>query len=87
MKRIECNCSGFVAIGPDNIEHGHHTNCDTNTEKKELVKLTYDGTWCIMRFDDAIAELRENVNGDEYTFQKVWFTQNEFDTMPEFTGW
>jgi len=87
MKRIKCNCHVFAITSPDCNKYGHNINCDTNTEKKEFARLKFDGAWCIMELDDAFDELRENENGDEYTFQKVWMTQNKFDALPEFMGW
>jgi hypothetical protein len=87
MKYIECTCKNMAMIDGKQIEHGHHVNCDANSEKIEMAKITFDGVWCIMNIEDAFTQLMEASGDDEYTFQKVYMTQNEFNALPEFTGW
>lgn len=87
MHHIDCNCTGMVFIGAESIQHGHHLNCATNTEKVEMAKVTFDGRWCVMEVDDALDMLGDAEADDLYQYQKVYLTQNELDAMPEFAGW
>ena len=88
MTNIKCDCASMVHSVPESLEHGHHVNCALNTEKVEMAKLKFDGTWCIMDVDDALEQLKlvENKN-ETWEFSKVWMTRNEFDALPEFIGW
>ena len=87
MNRVECNCQSMCIVGEESVLHGHHVNCDLNTEKLEMARLKFDGAWCIMEIEDALEQLREIENDDVFKFQKVWMTQNELALLPEFTGW
>lgn len=61
---------------------------NTNT----YIKMTDGGNSCTITLDEAISELiciyesAEDGNHSEFTFSTVEMTQEEFDNLPEFTG-
>lgn len=55
-------------------------------DKKRFVRMTVDGASCICRAD----ETRDILTGlpiDGATYADVWMTEDEYEALPEFTGW
>jgi len=55
-------------------------------ERKQFVRISLDGTYCIMTPAEGEQFLREAEYPDDYTVADVWMSQAEFDAMPEFAG-
>lgn len=56
---------------------------------QEYIKITHDGSSCIMEPHTALDFLKEiNLyeDPDEYSKETVMLTQQQFDDMPEFAG-
>lgn len=54
-------------------------------DKKRFVLMTYDGTSCTVR-PSEVADLIDG-NDEGYTFTDIWMTEDEFEALPEFSGW
>lgn len=60
------------------------SNC---TVKREYLKLTLDGAWCIMTPADACDSLQDADDPKAYKIEPVWMTPLQYDRLPEFQGW
>ena len=50
------------------------------------VKLHLDGSWCVMRPEEARDEIFSSEDSSAYRMEYVWMTQAAFDALPEFEG-
>lgn len=58
---------------------------DPANQERSYMRVTYDGSSCIMELGEAEALIRENPG--IYTFAKVRMTPSQFEKLPEFLGW
>lgn len=55
-------------------------------ERREFVKLTYDGSWVIVMPGEEKSFIEESDDPSEYTVERVWMTMRQFEHLPEFDG-
>lgn len=57
----------------------------------KYIKITYQGQWCIYSVEDGLEEIKTFVNegesGDEFNVFLIEMTKEDFEFLPEFTGW
>ena len=61
-------------------------------EKKRMVKIVRDRMYCIYpTLENALEEVRshyaEGEAGDEFIWTNIEMSEEEFNALPEFTGW
>ena len=86
---MACNCRTFVRDA-DVENRGnkyplaeHHPNCD-EYKLEAFAKVTHDGTSCIMQINEAVAMVAESQ--EAYEMCNVYLTRDQFERLPEFTG-
>ena len=84
-----CNCSTVCRLLDIETSNGrwpmprHAPMCD-DYKTERFVRLIYDGSWCVMTPDDAADTIKESA--DTYHTEDVHLTQDQFDALPEFSG-
>lgn len=66
----------------------HAPGCEEYKPQK-YIRLGYDGTYCVMTLDDAmdyLDEIKYNEDADEYTYEEIYLTKDQFEKLPEFQG-
>ena len=84
-----CNCLTMCRIPDIETNNGrwpipkHSPACeDYKTER--FVRAVYDGSWCVMEPDDAADMIVDS--GEEYQTEDVFLTRDQYDALPEFSG-
>lgn len=57
--------------------------------KLRFVKITYDGSSCTMEPEEAISlmdDVKYDDEAEDYKYEDVYMTMEEFESMPEFEG-
>lgn len=84
-----CNCATMCRIPDIEAENGrwpiprHAPFCNEYKEER-FVRQTYDGAWCILEPGDA-EDMVAN-SSEEYQTEDVFLTRDQFDALPEFSG-
>lgn len=55
-------------------------------DKRRYIRMTMDGASCISEPD----EVKDILTGDDMagcTLTEVWMTQQQYEDLPEFSGW
>lgn len=55
-------------------------------EKKKFIQITHTGSKVVHRIEDAMAFVGTIEDGEVYVFRAVYLTEEEFQNLPEFTG-
>lgn len=55
-------------------------------ERREFVKITYDGSWVIVMPGDEQAFVDEADDPSEYNIERVRMTMRQFEALPDFNG-
>lgn len=55
-------------------------------ERRDFVKITYDGSWVIVRPGEEAAFIDEADDPSEYKIERVRMTMRQFESIPEFDG-
>ena len=83
-----CNCLPWART-PEMTNHGgkypsanHHPHCE-DYKLQDYVRVTYDGSSCIMEPSEAQAVVDSD---SEYTTEVVQLTEDQFQALPEFSG-
>ena len=89
-----CNCQTMCRVPDVETENGrwpmplHAPNCE-DFKTEQYVRVGFDGSWCIMTADDE-ADYRKDVNlygdPDEYKYEYIYLTNDQFNSLPEFAG-
>lgn len=61
----------------------HHPRC-SQFVTEEFTVLEYDGAWCVMEPGEAQQVIAESE--EQYNVSTVRLTRDQFENMPEFTG-
>lgn len=54
-----------------------------NNKIERFVRVSYDGSWCVMEPKEALEMVKDS---DEYKTMNVFMTRDQFNALPEFTG-
>ena len=83
-----CNCVTMCRVPDIETDDGrwpmprHAPRCEDYREER-FVRVTYDGSWCILEPSDAEDMIAD---GGDYKTEDVYLTRDQFDALPEFTG-
>ena len=84
-----CNCIAVCRLPDIETNNGqwtmprHAPMCE-DYKIERFVRLIYDGNWCVMTPDDAADTIADS--NDEYQIEDVFLTPDQFDALPEFSG-
>lgn len=83
-----CNCKS-MARTPEETSEGkyplsnHHPNCeDFKTEK--FYRVTVDNTSSVFEPKDTLGMFDDDT---EFDIETIYITRDQFEKLPEFTGW
>lgn len=83
-----CNCKNWVrdwreTIGGKYPKSEHAPGCE-DYKPEFFARVEHDGSFCVMEVNEA-ADMVEGGDG-EYTVTPVMLTRDQFERMPEFSG-
>lgn len=85
-----CECRTWVreeGYDPNFPASWHHHRCQ-HFKQKAFIKLSMNGTWCVMEPNEAAMALVNDGAGteDKYLVEGVLLTQDQFDNLGDFNG-
>lgn len=83
-----CNCLTWCRVPTENNGWKypmslHHPNCE-DFIPEQFTRLEFDGVVCVMERQEADAMLDDSE--EQYTVSTVMLTRDQFEQMPEFSG-
>lgn len=66
----------------------HAPGCD-EYKTERFVRVGLYGSWCLMEPDAAIVmmdEVKYNDDAEDYIYEEVYLTRDQYEALPEFEG-
>ena len=90
----ECNCVNARRIPDIETENGRwpmpdHLESCPQYKRIRYVRVKFDSSWFVMDAGDE-ADYRKDINlygdPDEYKYENIYLTKDQFEKLPEFQG-